>query len=1003
MKYLFLAIIFLICCLASTNTCPPVEEPIFKTDIVSPEVYLDSLRQVCDDSLDWAQHLDDVGANIYSFSSDLYMAIQYYELSWTIRADIFKRDPKNEENLDGIIRGRINLANFWQRLGHYEEGKFYLEQSFDFLKQLKQLNYVKYQFRMGRVYHILGQINSEIGSFTDTRSAYFNALELFENNFEYDSTKILRNIGYVNNDISDFFAYLGMPDSALVYANNGINKYEAYFYKLQAAESSNIGLIDGLMSEYANTLRNQASAYYQKGDFSRSIDNYQRVRSIYYAIGNTSPESKPEIYRKILIGEQNAIPQLPNKHTDKKYIELAIAQSLPMMEDVNLWSKLEALLKDALQINEDLRLKEKINLLHYLDAAKCWHNLGNLYHRMGQYKSSLSCQDSALHLLTLPSSSGQKKFLDDFTAIKIFQFRALAEKELGHLEDASKTLEQARGLIQDLIIDWEDNESRKVLRSITQDIYDLAIDIFVDLGKYEKAFYCAEESKGFVLLRATCRNNIIRGIDPNLLIKEKNLRYQLKNEQAYYWKTGNKATLKLLQDLSDNYAALIDELEQNEDYKKVKRQPVFYTLDKLRRGLLNEDRSLIEFYVGLKNTTIFLIQNNGQLQAKQIGWGRNDIRRLEERFYESIYDRYRLLVEIDQAPVGKPIVDLERKAKQLGYQYIETGRVLYDSLLAWFEPKIKEEVLVIADDALNRIPFGAFLTKSVIEKDFALFTTYPFWGKKRKIAYGYSGSLMMEMLTTEVTADELVVVLPQFGNKNGNGTFIEGRTGGLKNIAVNANIFEKFNKQRLILENYRADKSTVIQAMQEQHKYGIGVFITHGIFNDSIPEESFISLSQQDTFDYNEVLFSKELYAFEFQMELLLLMACETNRGQIVPGEGMVSFARAMSFAGVKNIIAPFWSVANNPDLIESFAKDMIMALNDDKKSIVDGYYHFQQSLFNKTDYSDPYLWAGFAYIGIPEKDGFAKIDWGLWGGIILCVVAILFFIMANRYKPKKQ
>src|SRR5690606_10010049 len=85
---------------------------------------------------------------------------------------------------------------------------------------------------------------------------------------------------------------------------------------------------------------------------------------------------------------------------------------------------------------------------------------------------------------------------------------------------------------------------------------------------------------------------------------------------------------------------------------------------------------------------------------------------------------------------------------------------------------------------------------------------------------------------------------------------------------------------------------------------------THGIVDENNPELSRIFL-QTDSEAEDGNLFSGEIYNLHLNADLVTLSACQTGLGKISKGEGVIGLSRALVYAGAKNIMVSFWSVAD--------------------------------------------------------------------------------------------
>lgn len=83
---------------------------------------------------------------------------------------------------------------------------------------------------------------------------------------------------------------------------------------------------------------------------------------------------------------------------------------------------------------------------------------------------------------------------------------------------------------------------------------------------------------------------------------------------------------------------------------------------------------------------------------------------------------------------------------------------------------------------------------------------------------------------------------------------------------------------------------------------------THGFTSDSTPMYSSVLLSPTGKED-DGLLEAREIMNLDLHARLMVLSACETARGRVGEGEGMIGLTWALSAARVPCIIASQWEV----------------------------------------------------------------------------------------------
>jgi CHAT domain-containing protein len=136
---------------------------------------------------------------------------------------------------------------------------------------------------------------------------------------------------------------------------------------------------------------------------------------------------------------------------------------------------------------------------------------------------------------------------------------------------------------------------------------------------------------------------------------------------------------------------------------------------------------------------------------------------------------------------------------------------------------------------------------------------------------------------------------------------------------------------------------------------------THGIVDENNPELSRIFL-QTDSEAEDGNLFSGEIYNLHLNADLVTLSACQTGLGKISKGEGVIGLSRALVYAGAKNIMVSFWSVADESTavLMTDFYKLLL------EKPAINYSENLREAKLNMIDskFAAPYYWAPFILIG---------------------------------------
>jgi CHAT domain-containing protein/Tfp pilus assembly protein PilF len=155
-------------------------------------------------------------------------------------------------------------------------------------------------------------------------------------------------------------------------------------------------------------------------------------------------------------------------------------------------------------------------------------------------------------------------------------------------------------------------------------------------------------------------------------------------------------------------------------------------------------------------------------------------------------------------------------------------------------------------------------------------------------------------------------------------------------------------------------------AKTESPKFRIVQFATHGILNNVSPMYSHLVLAQDEK-DPNEdgLLEAWEMKDLDLKADMVILSACDTARGKISNGEGVIGMTWAMFIAGTPTTVASQWKVesSSTTELMLEFHHQLLAG----KVSKAEALRLAELKLLRTEKYKHPVYWAGFVLVG----DGF--------------------------------
>lgn len=154
---------------------------------------------------------------------------------------------------------------------------------------------------------------------------------------------------------------------------------------------------------------------------------------------------------------------------------------------------------------------------------------------------------------------------------------------------------------------------------------------------------------------------------------------------------------------------------------------------------------------------------------------------------------------------------------------------------------------------------------------------------------------------------------------------------------------------------------------REMGKYRVLHFATHGVLDDRNPLYSCIVLAPSGGSKEDGFLEAWELMKMDLKAELAVLSACDTGRGRVGDGEGLIGMTWALFVAGVPTTIASQWEVPSESTtrIMVGFHKTRRSHQFIEKISTAEAWRQVVLAAIKDPRYRvKPYYWAGFVVVG---------------------------------------
>jgi CHAT domain-containing protein len=289
-------------------------------------------------------------------------------------------------------------------------------------------------------------------------------------------------------------------------------------------------------------------------------------------------------------------------------------------------------------------------------------------------------------------------------------------------------------------------------------------------------------------------------------------------------------------------------------------------------------------------------------------------------------------LKADQEELGRRVAAYRDSlaARDAGYQ--TEARKLYRMLLGPIAAQLagKSKVVIVPDGPLWNLPFHSLVDangRHAIER-------FAIW-----------------------YAPSLTVLRRGLGQRPVNGKLlaIGSPRGDLPNAAAEARELGRlYGAGSTVLTGTEA---TEARWRQLAPRSGILHLATHGVLNNTNPLFSYLELAS------GGVIEARALLDMEVKASLAVLSGCETGRGELRDGEGVVGLAWAMMVAGAPSVVVSQWKVDSDSttQLMLAFHRELRAKAGQSKGGALRSA---ALGLMKRPEYRHPYYWAGFHLLG---------------------------------------
>ncbi|MGH9837208.1 MAG: CHAT domain-containing tetratricopeptide repeat protein [Blastocatellia bacterium] len=769
----------------------------------------------------------------------------------------------------------------------------------------------------------IGGVYNSLGNQTEALAYYARALPLFESiGDKVGMAGVWVNIGKVYND-------QGSYRQALEHFNRALPIFEAA----------------GDQPKVATTLINIGAMHDNQGNYRLGLSYMERVRQVYKSLD----DKRGEAFTLVNLGIGH------NKLGDHVQALAYYRQALPIFETIGDQSRIAHTRMQLgivlrTQGNHDQAIDHLNKALTIFEAggekggiALTLHNLGVAYNAQNQPAQALAC---FLRAASLCREIGE-------TGLSSFALRNAGHsyRQLNQPADAARVYREAISAAEAIRENYAGGEqdAQRLFESYASVYYSLA-DFLVSQNEWAESFSLIERAKARVLLDVlqAGRDRISGTMSAEERKQEAKLRAELValNSQVYQDRRRGKRDQARLDDLEKARLAVEDfqsklytrhpklRTERGED------RPL--TLPETVALLPDDKTALLEFAVAEDKSFLFVLTSNpaGVPAAPNL---KVFALPLKSQDLAARVEKFRTMMQ-------KEDLDFKTEAK-----------ALYDLLLKPARAQLqgKTSLVIVPDGPLWELPFQTLVNETgryLIEEAAISYTPSLTYLRKR---------YQQQARPVAAAGGLLALGINDFGAQTvaQDRRRLMGVNEGIKNLTA----AEPMAKEIGRLYQPQAKVLLGKEATEERFKAEAGNYqvlhlATHGFLDDRSPMYSQIVLAPpREQAKEDGLLEAVELMDLDLNADLAILSACETARGRIGNGEGVIGLMWALFVAGVPATVVSQWSVDDKAteELMVEFHRQLKTKPAQGKAEALR-----QAALKVMKSQRYPFHWAGFILVG---------------------------------------
>lgn len=703
---------------------------------------------------------------------------------------------------------------------------------------------------------------------------------------------------------------------------------------------NNLGTIHGLQGNH-----DQALEYFQRAlKIAQASGDKSMIASALTNIGATYHAQRDyvaalEYYRQTLV--------LREELNDKRMAALTL-------NNIGVLHREQGDFKRALEYyQQSLTLRQKFE--DQAGTATVLNHIANIHYLQGDFARALQITDEVIDIVTRLTNPQQ--------LWRAYEIAGRSHKALKQFDEAEKAFTNSIATVEKMRqrVGGSELARQRFFEDKLPPYIDM-VDLSFSRDRPDDALTYAELAKARALLDLvqTGRVHITKAMNPEELEMERasNAELAALNAQIQEEKQRRQPNHKRMAELEMSrekarlaHEAFLTTLYVKHPELRIQRGEIDpITIADTADLLSDVGTALLEFVVAEEKSYLLVVTKQRKDSAPQI----------------TLYS-----LDVTSKDLSERITDFRRMLSDRDLSYQTTARQLYDLLLKPAEQQLlgKKALCIVPDKTLWELPFQALQIRPGIHliEDYSL-------------SYAPSLTVLREMIKkrdSSTPQPASVKVSYRTGVAPSASPSRKARTLFAMGNPRSSELPESEREVKTLADLYGQSNSRVFigNDARERHvkldapKYGVLHFATHGFLDSRNPLFSYLALAQvaEDPSEDGR-LEAREIINMDLHAGLAVLSACETARGRVGAGEGVIGMSWALFVAGVPTTVTSQWKVdsASTTSLMIAFHRRLTKHSRGTKakETKAESLRQAALGLLRSERYRHPFYWAGFVMVG---------------------------------------